>query len=124
MIMRQIRSCAGGIGILLLMAACGDDGHMKVAGGDAQRGKVIVQQYGCVACHVIPGLPNPGSNVGPPLVWMAKRGYIAGVLPNTPENMLQWLQDPPGVDPRTAMPNLGITDDQARHIAAYLYTLE
>ena len=51
-----------------------------------------------------------------------KRMYIAGVLPNTPENMLRWLQNPPAVDPLTAMPNLGVTEADARDMAGYLYT--
>jgi cytochrome c1 len=38
--------------------------------------------------------------------------------------MMRWLRDPPGVDPMTAMPNLGLTEPEARDIAAYLYTLD
>jgi cytochrome c1 len=75
-------------------------------------------------CHDIPGIRGPASDVGPPLDHIAHRAYIAGVLPNTPENMLRWLMNPPGVDPRTAMPNMGISEEQARDIAAYLATLE
>jgi hypothetical protein len=49
--------------------------------------------------------------------------YIGGVLPNTPENMLRWLQNPPAMDPLTAMPNMGVTEADARDMAGYLYTL-
>jgi hypothetical protein len=49
--------------------------------------------------------------------------YIAGVLPNTPENMLQWLQNPPAVQPFTAMLNMGVTETDAWDIAGYLYML-
>jgi cytochrome c1 len=62
-------------------------------------------------------------HVGPSLTGMANRQYIAGVLPNTPVNMLRWLRDPTRIDPLTAMPNLGITNQDARDIAAFLYTL-
>ena len=53
----------------------------------------------------------------------ARRAYIAGQLPNDPENLVRWIQDPQGVEPGTAMPNLGVTAAVARDMAAYLYTL-
>ena len=96
----------------------------EVAGGDAARGKVAIQAHGCLACHAIPGIPGPGSNVGPPLDGIAKRAYIAGVLANKPASMVRWLRDPLAVDPRTAMPSTGLTEAEAKDIAAYLYTLE
>lgn len=92
--------------------------------GDAERGKEAVRRYGCSACHTIPGIANQGSNVGPPLAKMARRAYIGGVLPNTPDDMVRWLRNPPKVAPRTAMPNLGVTEADARDIAAFLYTLD
>jgi len=54
---------------------------------------------------------------------MASRAYVGGVLPNAPDNMIRWIRDPKSVDPLTAMPNVGVTESDARHIAAYLYTL-
>ncbi|MFL6720022.1 MAG: c-type cytochrome [Burkholderiaceae bacterium] len=93
-------------------------------GADMRRGLAAIERHGCVACHVIPGVDNPGSNVGPPLDKIATRGYIAGVLANTPDNMRRWLRDPPAVDPLTAMPNLGLSEQEASDIAAYLYTLK
>ena len=62
--------------------------------------------------------------MGPPLAGIASRSYIAGVLPNAPDNMLRWIRDPKGVDDKTAMPNTGVTASDARHSAAYLYTLK
>jgi cytochrome c2 len=93
-------------------------------GADASRGRAAIERHGCVACHVIPGINSPGSNVGPPLDKVATRGYIAGVLANTPENMHRWLRDPPAVDPLTAMPKLGLSEQEVRDVAAYLYTLK
>jgi cytochrome c2 len=61
--------------------------------------------------------------VGPSLAGFAGRGYIAGVLPNTPDNLVWWLRDPPEVVPRTAMPDLGLGQAEARHVAAFLATL-
>ncbi|MGB6102320.1 MAG: c-type cytochrome [Pusillimonas sp.] len=91
--------------------------------GDAGAGRKAVQQYLCATCHVIPGIVGANYHVGPSLAGMASRKYIAGVLPNTPANMLRWLRDPTEVDPLTAMPDLDVSDQDARDIAAFLYTL-
>lgn len=91
---------------------------------DARRGSEALIQYACVTCHSIPGVVGSQSPVGPSLEKMASRAFIAGVLPNTPENMVRWLRDPPGVAPQTLMPNLAVAERDARDIAAYLYTLK
>lgn len=110
--------------LVLLLAACGEEPAVRIAEGDPQRGKDAVERYGCIACHTIPGFANQGSNVGPPLHKIALRAYIGGVLPNTPDDMVRWLQNPPAVDSRTAMPNLGVSEAEAKDMAAYLYTLK
>lgn len=61
--------------------------------------------------------------MGPPLNFFARRTYIAGELPNTPENLFRWIRSPQSVEPNTAMPNLGLSEEQARDVVAYLYTL-
>jgi cytochrome c2 len=109
--------------MLLLAMGCSKSQSVPNYVGNPELGKSLIQDYGCVACHVIPGVPQPGSNVGPPLVKIGDRAYIGGVLTNTPENMVRWLMDPPAVDPLTVMPDLGISEEEAKHIAAYLYTL-
>jgi mono/diheme cytochrome c family protein len=91
---------------------------------DARRGLVTLRQYGCHGCHKIPGVTGPDIYVGPPLEGFAKRGLIAGVMPNTPSNLIRWLREPQHVRPRTLMPNLGVTQQHAADIAAYLRTLE
>lgn len=96
----------------------------EVPGGDPGRGAAAIQHYGCGACHRIPGIPGAIGIVGPPLDKMAERGYLAGILANTTANMIRWLLNPPQVDPTTAMPNMGLTETDARNIAAYLYTLK
>ena len=95
-----------------------------ITGGDPSRGPDLLRKYGCQSCHTIPGVIGANGLVGPPLAGIASRSYIAGVLPNAPDNMLRWIRDPRGVDSLTAMPNTGVTPSDARHIAAYLYTLE
>ncbi len=94
--------------------------------GDPIRGLALVAggSYGCAACHSIPDIRFPKGNVGPPLAGMAGRSLIAGQLPNKPGVMVAFLQDPPALAPQTGMPNVGLTTEQARDIAAYLYTLE
>ncbi|WP_199231280.1 c-type cytochrome [Falsiroseomonas bella] len=93
------------------------------ASGDAATGRALAAAHGCTACHVIPGLRGLGSHVGPSLAGIGGGRYIAGVLPNTPENLVRWLRDPPAVAPGTAMPALGLDEATARHIAAFLATL-
>ncbi len=92
-------------------------------GGDAHQGRQIIQSSGCGACHTIPGIHAANGVVGPPLYFFSRRTMIAGQLPNTPDNLIRWIKNPPSVEPGTAMPNLGLDDQQARDAAAYLYTL-
>lgn len=91
--------------------------------GDVGAGKQALHQYLCASCHAIPGVVGADRHVGPPLGGMADRLYIAGVLPNTPANMVHWLRYPTQVNPQSAMPDLGVTQQDARDIAAFLYTL-
>lgn len=111
---------------VLALPACGDPDpppHLQVAGGDPARGVVALARYGCGGCHIIPGVSGARGMVGPPLTDFALRGYVAGVVPNWPRHLVQWVMDPPAISPQTAMPNLGIGEQEARDIAAYLYTL-
>ncbi len=62
-------------------------------------------------------------HLGPSLSGFANRQPIAGVVPDTSDNLLRRIQDPREVKPGTAMPNLGVTESDARNIAASLYAL-
>jgi cytochrome c2 len=97
-----------------------------VQGGDAARGRAIVASgvHGCTACHAIPDIRAARGVVGPPLHGLAHRSFIAGRLPNTPAVLVAFLEDPPALVPETGMPNVRLTTEEARHVAAYLYTLE
>jgi cytochrome c1 len=92
-------------------------------GGAPERGRQTLARHGCPTCHVIPGVPQADGLVGPPLDHFASRVYVGGVVPNTPDNLIAWLIDPPAIDPLTAMPATGLSEADARDIAAYLYTL-
>lgn len=96
----------------------------EATGADPQSGRNKIAYYGCGSCHEIPGITGANGLVGPPLTRIASRVYVAGVLPNTPENMVQWIRNPKAVDEKTAMPVLNVTDADARDITAYLYTLK
>lgn len=111
---------------LVSLSAC-DKGPAEgavVGGGSPQRGAQLIREYGCGACHRIPGIAGAAGQVGPPLERIARRAYLGGVLPNYPESMVQWLLDPQAADPRSAMPAVGLDEAEARHITAYLYTLK
>lgn len=88
--------------------------------GDPHSGKKLIVSYGCGSCHTIPGIYQARGLVGPPLYFFGRRTMIAGELPNTPENLVRWLRNPPAVEPGTAMPDLGLSQNQAQDIAAYL----
>lgn len=92
-------------------------------GGDPQRGWQALQDYGCYACHTIPGVPRANTTIGPPLNDWADRHDIAGRLPDTPENLILFVQSPQTVSPGIAMPDMGVTEQDARDMGAYLYTL-
>ena len=92
-------------------------------GGNARAGMADLRKYGCSGCHTIPGIEGAQGLVGPPLNQFANRIYIAGRLPNTPENLMLWIQKPQQVVPHNAMPDMGIGEQDSRDIAAYIYTL-
>jgi cytochrome c len=111
----------------VVMAGC-DAGKAKrdvdiSAFGNAEHGRQLIASYGCGACHMIPGVHAARGKVGPPLLFFGERTMIAGELPNTPANLETWIENPRQVEPKTAMPNLGVRPDEARDMAAYLYTL-
>ena len=93
----------------------------QVEGGDAARGRAALLKHGCHGCHVIPDLPAPRGRVGPSLKDFRHEQYIAGVLPNTPDHLVDWVMEPQRFSPQTAMPDLGVTEAEARDIAAFLY---
>lgn len=108
------------LAFLLALAGCVPD-HEPASGGNPRRGRDLIAHYGCGSCHTIPGIKGATATVGPPLEGLAKRVYIAGRLTNTPEQLAKWIVNPREIDPKTAMPAVGVDEAQARDIAAYLY---
>ena len=112
----------------LIISSCGTRQETsfrhEVPGGDPERGVAALQEYGCISCHTIPGVPRANALVAPPLSYWADRRYIAGKFANTPENLIPWIMSPQDMDTGTAMPDVGVTEADARDMAAYLYTLQ
>lgn len=86
-----------------------------------ERARTTFQQHACENCHLIPDVVGPVTHVGPALHDWRLRRYIAGVLPNTPENLTRWIQDPQSISPHTLMPDLDVTEAHARDMARYLF---
>jgi cytochrome c len=116
--------------LLAMSSACDRPNRTEVkraailtGGGDARLGRTQIRKYGCNTCHEISGVPGARGLIGPRLDGLAQRYYIAGELPNTPDNLMLWIEHPRRVEPHTAMPEMEVTEQDSRNIAAYLYTL-
>jgi cytochrome c len=94
-----------------------------VAGGDARLGARLIEQYQCGSCHAIPEIPAAQGRSAPTLEQFGRRSYIAGSIPNFPDALTRWIVDPAAMKPGTAMPSMGVSALDARHMAAYLGTL-
>jgi cytochrome c2 len=97
--------------------------YQVATGGNPSRGEQLIVHYKCGSCHTIPTIQNANGVFGPPLNEMARRSIIAGEFPNEPESLVRWVQSPTSMKPATAMPDLGLSEQQARDVAAYLETL-
>lgn len=98
--------------------------YAVTTGGNANAGQQVIQEFRCGACHTIPGINDANGVFAPPLTHLGARTYLAGRIANTPANLVRWIMSPQSVKPKTAMPQLGLTQEQARNVAAYLYTLQ
>jgi cytochrome c2 len=107
----------------LLLAGCSDE-PAHALGGDPDNGRALLRQFGCGSCHRLPGVRGASGNVGPSLEGIGRRVYLAGVVANSPQNMARWIRDPQAFDPDTAMPNLQLSETQARDMVAYLQELK
>jgi len=108
----------------LAPAGCGGSAKTIDVGGGAKPSHAPAEfaAYGCSSCHTIAGVSGANADIGPKLADFADRRYIAGRLPNTVPNLIRWIRHPQQVDPGNVMPDLGVSDQDARDIAAYLYS--
>lgn len=112
------------VAVLTLLGACSRAApEPGVIGGDVARGQAAFVGYGCVACHAVSGVPNADGRVGPALDGFADQHIIAGHLPNTTDNLIRWIRAPQSVDPGTVMPDVGVSEEDAVDLAAFLATL-
>jgi cytochrome c2 len=109
---------------LLALAACSKQPPTvePLTGGNPRVGQQLVARYGCAACHEIKGIAHADSKVGPSLKEIRDSGYVGGVLPNSADNLVKWIMHPRAYSPKTAMPELGVSEAEARDMAAYLYS--
>jgi cytochrome c1 len=115
-----------GIALAIVLTACSTNVNGQPephAASDEQvaDGRRLIASYGCGACHAIPGVPGADGQAAPPLERFYQRSYIAGRLPNTEANLVSWIRDPQRIEPGTAMPTLGVSEEEAAAIGAYLY---
>ena len=94
-----------------------------VPGGDPEKAPQAIRAYGCGTCHTIPGVAGANGSVGPRLDRMGSQSFLAGQLPNTPDNLINWIQHPQELRPGVDMPDMGVSAADARNIAAYLYSV-
>jgi putative membrane protein len=109
--------------ILLGLAACSPQAEAGTGQDAAAAGARVIAATGCGTCHVIPGIEGANGVVGPPLTQVGRRVFLAGLLRNTPDNMAYWLRRPQAVVPGNAMPDTGLSAEEARQVTAYLATL-
>ena len=128
---RQLANAAAHAGrlllILYLLSGCGESGNVEAhrdLDGNRSQGAALIVQYGCGTCHEITGIPGAYGLVGPSLDHFGRRIYIAGMLRNSPDNLIRWLQNPQAIVPGNVMPNMHISKVDADDIAAYLLTLQ
>lgn len=136
---RARRSAATAVAVLILTSACSpaapsapsgssssaqtSSASSSAATGDVDAGKQLVMSKGCIACHTVPGVAGASGTIGPNLRGFAGRPRIADAVPNTPENLRQWLRDPAALKPGTTMPGLNLSDKESDDLAAFLGTL-
>lgn len=117
------------IALLLLFAvACTKSEARKQplvnAAGNAERGRQLIAEYGCTACHITPGVEGRHGMLGPDLTALALRPTISnGAVQNTPANLARFVENPATMNPATAMPAVGVTPADAQDMTAYLLTL-
>jgi sulfur-oxidizing protein SoxX len=121
------RPClASALVVCVILAGCKDTADLPrpVVQVDPALGLRAMERVGCAACHDIPGVNWPRGRTGSSLAGMGSRPMIAGRLPNQPEILADFVRDAPALAPDIGMPAMPLDATEARHVAAYLYTLQ
>ena len=107
----------------LALACAGCDAAHPALSAEAQEGAKLMAGLGCGGCHKVPGVSGADGTVGPSLEHVGSQIYIAGMLRNNSENLQRWILHPQAVVPGNVMPDIPMSGEDARKIAAYLETL-
>ncbi len=86
----------------------------------ASAAEALFQQKGCIGCHRINGKGATGP--GPDLSHIASQPYDA--LPNSPDFLKKWIQNPPAQKPGTIMPAIPMTSTELDTLVNYLSSLK
>ena len=95
----------------------------RLPAGDPESGRAVIARHGCGVCHLVPGVSGARGTVGPSLAGFGDRNVIGGIVPNTPDWLTRWLDNPPAIAPATMMPAMGLSDGEIADAAAYLLSL-
>lgn len=88
----------------------------------AARGRAVFLTRPCAGCHTVQG--TSGGRLGPDLTHVASRSTLAGgLLPNRPEVLRAWIQDPRGLKPGALMPAVPLGEPELEALVAYLESL-
>ena len=87
-------------------------------------GRHVFETEACMNCHAVQGTAATG-RFGPDLTHLMSRDTLAsGEIPNTRENLRQWIKNPDTFKPGSLMPAMQLTDEQLDQVTAYLETLK
>lgn len=87
-------------------------------------GRQVFEAQACINCHTVTGTVATG-RFGPDLTHLMSRSTIAsGAVPNTPQNLRQWVADPDVFKPGSLMPSMHLSGQQLDAITDYLLTLK
>jgi cytochrome c oxidase subunit 2 len=91
----------------------------------AREGSEAFVANGCAGCHTIDGNPTAIGKIGPNLSHFGSRTTLAaGILPNTPENLAAWIENPQTIKPGNTMQNLHVRPRDVEALVAYLHSLK
>lgn len=110
------------MGVFMMQRTSAPRPYRDVPGGDVERGRKALKKYACGSCHKIPGIEDAYGTKGQPLGGLAYRADIVGAVANTPQDVARWIRNPKAIYPQTGMPELGVSEQEAIDIVAYLYS--
>jgi cytochrome c oxidase subunit II len=101
------------------------EGEAKPAMDDpaARAGKEAFLAQSCVNCHRVRGTPAAGTYAPDLTHLMGRRSLASGMVPNAPEVLRQWVDDPQKMKPGCLMPAFGMSGRDRDLIVGYLGTL-